>query len=172
MRGESRRGWGTAALASAEGSLARCENMPGLVPVIIPAYNAAGLIGEFELEDRVTLAGFAARSGVTVPAFDVFCWLGLVGESLPLSLVEAASFRIPAIAAAVEGIPEDLINERLDWLIPPGDDDALLDAMRQAARKARCAARVDGYRRLPVDRGSFSGGRQVKRIARHGLSLT
>lgn len=46
MRGESLRELGTAAPAPVERSLVRGKITSGLVSVIIPAYNAAGLIGE------------------------------------------------------------------------------------------------------------------------------
>ncbi|AMN47445.1 hypothetical protein ACG33_10115 [Steroidobacter denitrificans] len=91
------------------------------------------MIRSLRLEDKVTLGGFSASPEAIVPAFDVFCLSSLPGESLPLSLLEAMSCRIPAIASTVGGIPEVLSNESLGWLIPPGDDNALLNAMRKAA---------------------------------------
>ena len=94
------------------------------------------MIRSLRLEDKVTLTGFSARPEAIIPAFDVFCLPSLPGESLPLSLLEAMSCQVPAIASTVGGIPEVLDNESLGWLIPPADDNALLDAMRKAATQS------------------------------------
>jgi glycosyltransferase involved in cell wall biosynthesis len=85
------------------------------------------------LEGKVLLAGFSAKPEEVVPAFDVFCFPSLTGESLGLTLLETMSCEIPAIASAVGGVPEILNSDQLGWLIPPNDEDALRTAMRKAA---------------------------------------
>lgn len=94
----------------------------------------AATIRALHLEDKVTLAGFATDPRTIIPAFDIFCLPSRPGESLPLSLLEALSCQVPAIATAVGGIPEVLSDERLGWLIPADDEGALLDAMGKASR--------------------------------------
>lgn len=94
------------------------------------------MISSLCLEDKVTLGGFSAKPEAIIPAFDVFCLPSRPGESLPLSLLEAMSCQVPAVASTVGGIPEVLRNESLGWLIPPADDNALLNAMCKAAMQS------------------------------------
>ena len=49
-----------------------------------------------------------------------------------IALLEAMSCGCPPIAAAVGGVPEIQNDPSVGWLIPPGDENALLSAMRAA----------------------------------------
>jgi glycosyltransferase involved in cell wall biosynthesis len=50
----------------------------------------------------------------------------------------------PAIAAAVGGVPEILNDPSAGWLIPPGDESALLAAMHAAVDLDRTGLREKG----------------------------
>ncbi|NLC70786.1 MAG: glycosyltransferase family 4 protein [Desulfuromonadaceae bacterium] len=79
--------------------------------------------------DRIVFAGFSAAPQKILPGFDVFCFPSTTGESLGIALLEAMSCGCPAIASAVGGVPEILNDPQLGWLIPMGDEDALMASM-------------------------------------------
>ena len=64
-------------------------------------------------------------------------------EALPMTLIEAASLGIPAIATNVGGVPEVVEDEVSGLLVPPRDEEALaqaFDRMTDSTRRARYAA--------------------------------
>ena len=65
---------------------------------------------------------------------DIFALPSLT-EGTPNSIVEAMSHGVPTIASAVGGIP-DLINAETGILFPPGDEQALGDALARLAEDA------------------------------------
>jgi colanic acid/amylovoran biosynthesis glycosyltransferase len=70
--------------------------------------------------DRVRREILAARA-LVLPSF---------AEGLPVVLMEAMALRRPVISTFVAGIPE-LVRPDVDgWLVPPGDEAALVAAMR------------------------------------------
>ena len=52
-------------------------------------------------------------------------------EGLPVVLMEALAMSRPVIATAIAGIPE-LVDAECGWLIPPGSENALVDAISAA----------------------------------------
>jgi glycosyltransferase involved in cell wall biosynthesis len=50
-------------------------------------------------------------------------------EGLPIALLEAMALRVPSISTNVNGIPEAIRHLDTGWLIPPGDSDALANAI-------------------------------------------
>ena len=85
------------------------------------------------VRQRVVFAGFAAEPQLACPGFDVFCFPSTTGESLGIALLEAMSCGCPPIGSATGGVPEILDDSSIGWLIPPGDENGLLSAMRDAA---------------------------------------
>jgi glycosyltransferase involved in cell wall biosynthesis len=89
------------------------------------------VIAEYNLRDKVRLTGWlngqqvrdeilAARA-LILPSF---------AEGLPLVLMEAMALRRPVIATYVGGIPELVRVGEEGWLVPPGDSEALAEAMQ------------------------------------------
>jgi colanic acid/amylovoran biosynthesis glycosyltransferase len=84
------------------------------------------------LQDRVTLAGWAsaeevrriiqASRAMVLPSF---------AEGLPVVIMEALALERPVVTTMIAGIPE-LVDEACGWLVPAGDVDALVEAMRAA----------------------------------------
>lgn len=52
-------------------------------------------------------------------------------EGMPGALLEALAHGLPAVATRVSG-SEDILDDRIGWLVPPGDAEALADAIGQA----------------------------------------
>jgi glycosyltransferase involved in cell wall biosynthesis len=57
-------------------------------------------------------------------------------ENLPCVLIEAQASGLPAVATRVGGVPELLPEPGLGWLVPPGNEAALAQALREALRAA------------------------------------
>lgn len=62
--------------------------------------------------------------------------LASFAEGLPVVLMEALALGRPVISTYVAGIPELVVPEHSGWLVPAGDVDALVAAMRAALRAA------------------------------------
>jgi colanic acid/amylovoran biosynthesis glycosyltransferase len=54
-------------------------------------------------------------------------------EGIPVALMEAMSAGLPVVASRTGGIPELVHDEHNGFLVPPGDPDALADALEQLA---------------------------------------
>src|SRR5439155_15846398 len=65
-------------------------------------------------------------------SLDVFV-LPSLAEGTPNVIIEAMAHGVPVIASAVGGVP-DIVNPQSGILIPPGDADALAEAMLLLAR--------------------------------------
>lgn len=79
-------------------------------------------------------------------AFDAYV-LGSRREALGLSLVEAAAAGLPAVATAVGGVPEVVLDGRSGWLVPSGDPADMarrIDQLRQATPAERQAMGQQG----------------------------
>lgn len=91
------------------------------------------LIAAHGLARQVTITGWisardvreqilAARA-LVLPSF---------AEGLPVVIMEAMALRRPVLSTYVAGIPELVVPGSTGWLIPPGDVDALADALEAA----------------------------------------
>jgi glycosyltransferase involved in cell wall biosynthesis len=89
------------------------------------------LIHEFKLEEKVLLCPFSSTPWKLYSAFDVFL-LPSEREGLPLTILEAMAAKCCPIAMGVDGIPEIIGNKCVGWLIPQGNKDQFLGAMREA----------------------------------------
>jgi len=101
--------------------------------------------------DAVVFAGRVRDAGALLSAFDVFAMPSLM-EAMPFALIEAMAAGLPAVAASAWGIPEVVVEGETGFLVPPGDADALADALARlledrslrgamgAAAKARAEA--------------------------------
>ncbi|WP_020659885.1 glycosyltransferase [Amycolatopsis benzoatilytica] len=103
------------------------------------------------LGDNAVLTGERADVPYLLPAFDVFV-LASRYEGLPTALAEAMAAGVPAIATAVNAVPDLLVPGETGLLVPPERPDLLAEAVDHllsspatAARFARNArARVSG----------------------------
>ncbi len=83
-----------------------------------------------ELRDRITFTG-------ALPQEEVLPWwqqadiavLSSENEGMPVCLMEAAACGVPAVATAVGGIPELIVDGETGLLVPPAQPDALAGAL-------------------------------------------
>jgi colanic acid/amylovoran biosynthesis glycosyltransferase len=73
------------------------------------------------LEDRQVWEEILAARALVLPSF---------AEGLPVVIMEAMALRRPVISTFVAGIPELVHSGEHGWLVPAGDVEALVDAMR------------------------------------------
>lgn len=88
------------------------------------------LTAELELGERVEFTGWleAQRKRAAYAGATIFVLPSYV-EGMPMALLEAMSWGLPAIATAVGGVPEMITHEVNGLLIPPGDTEALAAAI-------------------------------------------
>ncbi len=106
------------------------------------------------LEQRCVL-GWWQRASVAV--------LTSENEGMPVCLMEAAACGIPAVATAVGGVPELILNGRTGLLVPPGDATALAAALQTLLQDAVLAHRMGDAARKHAE-GRFSVRAQVDRL--------
>jgi glycosyltransferase involved in cell wall biosynthesis len=83
------------------------------------------------VEDAVELRGWATNAEVTAAIRQSRAlMLPSFAEGLPIVLMEAMALRRPVISTFVAAIPELVRPGQTGWLVPPGDAEALAQAMR------------------------------------------
>jgi len=113
---------------------------------------------------NVTFEGFRNNVGDYLAVFDLFAMPSLM-EGIGGILIDAMDFGVPAVASAVDGLPEVIEDGKTGLLVPASDVEALQTAilrlyrepdlrhsMSDAARKRSdvfaLSAMVDGYQRI------------------------
>jgi len=93
-------------------------------------------------------------SAVVLPSVDLG---GGEHEGIPVALIEAMSYGIPVIATATGGTSE-LVTPGSGLLVPPGDSDALADAIERLIHDAELRTRLgDSGRRRAVEAYDVAG---------------
>lgn len=107
--------------------------------------DARKLAEELGITGRITFAGRCKAAEVAryMQAADVLA-LPSQNEGVPNVILEAFASALPVVASQVGGIPEVHNSELLGQLVPAGDTDALVQALRQTLSKP---ADHDGIRR-------------------------
>jgi glycosyltransferase involved in cell wall biosynthesis len=133
------------------------------------------LVGDGELIDAIR--GRAADAGLTcvhvlgsrrdvdrlLAASDSFV-LPSLWEGLPVALVEATAAGLPVIATDVSGSGKVVVDGATGWLVPPGDAEALadaIDALLADPARATAMGRAGRHRA----REQFSAANQAGRLA-------
>lgn len=112
------------------------------------------LIEKASLTDRVHIAGWQDAAGVrNILAESRALVLASFGEGLPVVIMEAMAMGRPVVGTDVGGVGELVIDSETGWLVPPGDPEALGDAMKRALQ-------------TPDDAVSEMGARARERVLR------
>ena len=96
-------------------------------------------------------------------AADVFC-LPTLGDCLPMVLAEAAAASLPLVSTDVGAIHEIVRPGETGELIPPGDQDALTDALARLVADAELRSRYAGAARALAE-SEHDAARNARRIA-------
>ena len=106
------------------------------------------LANELGVSDRVHFLGPRDQHGVAAAMHeaDVLVLPSVVAangqmEGIPVVLMEAMASGLPVIASALSGIPELVIDQETGLLVPPGDPNAIADALIEVVRDPAAAQR-------------------------------
>jgi glycosyltransferase involved in cell wall biosynthesis len=119
-----------------------------------------GLVEELGLRDRVVIAGSVTEGSRLLRNFR-FSVLSSRQESFPNAVVESMAAGVPVVATSVGGIPE-VIRDGIDgMLVPPGEPDALAEAMLKLLLDPQLATRMGEAARERMSQ-SFSIEKMVR----------
>jgi glycosyltransferase involved in cell wall biosynthesis len=155
----------------AAGRLEAVKDYPTLLRAMVEVPNAARLViagsgpqeddlrrltHELGLESRVRFLGFEPDVRTWMQAADAFVQSSL-WEGLPMGLLEAASCALPAVATAVAGTREALIDGQTGFLAEAGSAKALSAAMTRMMEMPPEGRRAIGNRarQLVIERFSL-----------------
>jgi colanic acid/amylovoran biosynthesis glycosyltransferase len=122
------------------------------------------------LEGRVELLGYQPRHRVVelVGSADVVVQPSVVlqsgkTEGIPVSLMEALAMERPVVATAISGIPELIEDGVTGLLVPPGDPEALANALRTLYRDPPRALSLGqaGRRRVVAEFNQRTSAREL-----------
>jgi glycosyltransferase involved in cell wall biosynthesis len=94
---------------------------------------------------------------------DVFC-LPTRGDCLPMVLSEAGAAGLPLVSTAVAAIPEIVRDGETGLVVPPGDRDALVRALRALVEDPGLRLRLGTAAQVTVSR-DFDAAKNVHRLA-------
>ena len=110
------------------------------------------------LGSAVRFLGFVRNMGLFFDALDCFVLPSLGAEGVPNVLCEALGRRRPCVASAVQGVPEVVVDGTCGLLVPPGDPEALAQAIGRVLRnRAMAEAWGEAGRRWVAERFSLEG---------------
>ena len=115
-------------------------------------------------KDRIHLLGAVKDASKLLEGFDLFV-LASIKEGMPWAILEAAAAGIPIIATRVGAIPEMLAHGETGYLIPPGDEKALAEAM------ARLMTDKELYEKLRAGAPRAAAARSARGMIEKTLDL-
>lgn len=145
--------------------LAALARLPDVQLVIVgEGVERSALAREAEergIAGRVTLAGWHPEARRYLPNFDLFV-LPSRFEGLPLAIIEAMLAGLAVVATDVGSVAECVEDGVTGLLVPPGEVDALVDALRRLLddealrRRLGAAGRLVAQERFSVESASRS----------------
>lgn len=119
--------------------------------------NLEAFAGQLGLQDRVHFHGQRPNREVwdAILKANVLTVPSIIGpggrtEGIPTVIVEALAHRTPVIATSLSGIPELVVDGETGYLVPPGDEQKLADAIRVVAKDPDTSLRLaaNGYTKV------------------------
>lgn len=93
------------------------------------------LVDRLGVGELIDFAGFSDDVPAHLGKFDLFVMPSIGPEGLPMVLLESMAHGLPTIGSAVAGVG-DIVRSGIDGLLfPPGDDEALADAVESFISK-------------------------------------
>lgn len=86
-------------------------------------------VARANLDHSVAFLGLRDDIPMLLRAMDAFVLPSIGSEGMPLVILEAMASGVPCIASSLSGIPEVITNSDVGCLVPPGDENALAEAM-------------------------------------------
>lgn len=128
------------------------------------------VVTKINLEDSVELPGLMTSDEVlrTLFSSDLFVLPSVEAingdrDGIPVSLMEAMGMGIPSISTSISGIPELIENNLNGLLVPPGNSEALADAMEKILLDPSLADKLAENARRTISKG-FSLQRYVDQL--------
>jgi len=120
------------------------------------------LAADLGVEEQVSFLGMRGDIARLLSAADGFL-MSSAWEGTPLALLEATAAGLPAVATAVGGNAEVVVDGEGGWIVPPGDSSALAEAIRRMVALPRAQRRQFGQRARARTLEKYSLTRTVDR---------
>ncbi len=120
------------------------------------------LVDSLGLRERVRFTGYRHDSAVFYRLMDCFVMTPAF-EGFGNVFSESAQVGLPAIGTSVGGIPDVVVHGETGLLVPPGDVEAIAQAMRQLVGDASLRQRLGGAAQRRAHR-HFTGARNVEAL--------
>jgi glycosyltransferase involved in cell wall biosynthesis len=109
------------------------------------------LAGDLGIEGKVHWTGYQEDPSSFYAIFDALVIPSTVSEGLPMVALEALQCGLPVIGSQLGGIPEIIRDDINGFLVPPGDDRALADALQRLLSRAEVRTRLQAGARAGID---------------------
>lgn len=135
---------------------------PKCLPDFVYSQSLRAEAARLGIENQITWTGHLADARPCYALMDLLVHPALPPEALSLVILEALDSGVPVVAARTGGIPEMVRDGFNGLLVPPGDEEALRDALQrilesEATRKSlQAGARAGLDSRFLPERFSFS----------------
>ncbi|MGI6630093.1 MAG: glycosyltransferase family 4 protein [Bacillota bacterium] len=93
------------------------------------------------LQDKILFTGYFPNISEIYPVIDVFVMPSL-SEGLSISIIEAMAAKRPIAATAVGGIPELIRHRESGLLVPPGNEQALAQAILELLKRPKWSEKL------------------------------
>lgn len=123
------------------------------------------LVQQQQLADKVAFLGYRSQSEVASMLSDTdVLVLPSFAEGVPVVLMEAMAAEVPVVSTHIAGIPELVEHGASGLLVPPGNVNALAQAIKSVLQDPELAARMGRKGRATVI-ADFSSHEEAKRLA-------